>query len=58
MILSPNDWAAWLDPNNQDPASLEYLYEPYPATDMESYLVDQKVNNARNEGQELVVPLS
>jgi putative SOS response-associated peptidase YedK len=57
VILSPNDWATWLDPEKQDPASLEYLYEPYPAADMASYLVDTRVNNARNEGPDLVEPI-
>jgi putative SOS response-associated peptidase YedK len=57
VILSPNDYAAWLDPERQDPATLEYLYEPYHATEMASYLVDCQVNNARNEGAELVTPI-
>lgn len=57
VILSPNDYEVWLDPDKQDPSELEYLYEPYPANDMESFLVDPKVNNARNEGEDLIRPL-
>jgi putative SOS response-associated peptidase YedK len=57
VILSPVDYAVWLDPQQQDPAALTYLYEPFPAADMESYPVDPKVNNARNQGPELVEPI-
>ncbi len=55
--LSPADYQVWLDPEKQDPAELTYLYEPFPAVDMESYLVGPKVNNARNEGADLVKPI-
>lgn len=56
-ILSPNDWATWLDPFQQDPAALTDLYEPFPSSEMTSRLVDTRVNNARNEGVDLVEPI-
>lgn len=41
----------------QEPAELEYLYEPFRASEMETYEVDTKVNNARSEGAELITPV-
>jgi putative SOS response-associated peptidase YedK len=57
VILSPNDYDVWLNPEMQNPAELTYLYEPYPAGEMETYRVDPKVNSSRNEGEELIQPL-
>ena len=57
VILSPNDYDVWLDPERQDPTELTYIYEPYPAADMETYRVDPRVNSSRNEGADLVRPL-
>lgn len=57
VILAPNDYDVWLDPAREDPASLEYLYEPYPAAEMSSYRVSTRVNNARHEGRDLITPL-
>ena len=37
---------------------MTYLYEPYPASEMTSRLVATRVNNARNEGADLVEPIS
>lgn len=56
VILHDIDYDLWLEPEMQDPARLKRLYQPFPAAEMESYLVDPKVNNARNEGPELIEP--
>ncbi|MDZ4659751.1 MAG: SOS response-associated peptidase [Bythopirellula sp.] len=58
VILSPGDYDLWLNPDKQDPTELTYLYEPFASADMETYLVDPEVNNARNEGPESVKPVS
>ncbi len=34
VILSPNDYDAWLDSAMHDPAKLAYLYEPFPSSEM------------------------
>jgi putative SOS response-associated peptidase YedK len=57
VILFPVDYALWLDPKKQETSEFARLYEPFPTSGMESYLVDPKVNNARNEGAELVKPI-
>jgi len=54
VILTPQDQAAWLDPENRRADS---LLQPCPVSAMEAYPVAPAVGNARNEGPELVRPL-
>lgn len=54
VIIEPGDYAAWLDPANQDPASLRYLLAPYPDEAMSARPVSTFVNNARNEGPQCI----
>ena len=54
VILSPNDFDAWLDPENKDPASLHYLCEPYPSDEKTDTMVNPVVNKAGNEGPECI----
>jgi putative SOS response-associated peptidase YedK len=56
VILSPNDYQAWLDPQNLDREGLEKLLDPYPADEMQYRPVSKTVNNARNEGPECIEP--
>ncbi len=49
VILGAEDFAAWLDPQNDDPGSLTYLYEPYPAEELAAYLCNPAVNSARHD---------
>jgi putative SOS response-associated peptidase YedK len=55
VILSPDEQEAWLDPNNQH---AESLLRPCQAEEMEAYAVSAIVGNPRNEGPELIVPLT
>jgi putative SOS response-associated peptidase YedK len=49
VILAPEDYATWLDP--QTPADeLQALLRPYPAEAMVAVLVGSYVSNPRNEG--------
>jgi len=62
VILSAADWGAWLDPAAPDPAApdpaaLLGLLRPAPDDLLIRYPVTKRVNNARNEGPDLVVPL-
>ena len=54
VILRPDDEADWLDPSVTDPGIVALL-KSYPADAMEAFEVSTKVNNARNNGAELVV---
>jgi putative SOS response-associated peptidase YedK len=55
VILARGDEAAWLDPDNKHPAE---LLKPYPADEMAYYAVSVRVNNARNEGADLIAPVA
>lgn len=57
VILRAADWGAWLDPGAADPAALLGLLRPAPDDLLIRYPVTKRVNNARNEGPDLVVPL-
>ena len=57
VILDPGDWDAWLA--DATPAhELRSLLRPAPAEGMDVYAVSPAVNNVRNEGPELLAPLS
>jgi putative SOS response-associated peptidase YedK len=53
VILSPNDYAEWLDPQAKEPRK---LLTPFPASDMAAVAVNPIVNNARNEGPDCIEP--
>jgi putative SOS response-associated peptidase YedK len=55
VILSPNDYAEWLDPNAKEPAK---LLTPFPASEMAAIAVNPIVNNARNEVPECIEPFA
>lgn len=56
VILDPADYAAWLDPARQDPADLLSFVKPCPPEWLAIHPVSRKVNNARNNGPELIAP--
>ena len=53
VLLAPNTWDAWLDPDNDDTAALTSLLVPAPSTLMTMHPVSTDVNNARNRGAHL-----
>ncbi len=55
VIISPEDYDRWLDPGVTDPDEVQDLLKPYPG-EMQAYPVSSAVNNARNDGPELVLP--
>ena len=57
VILSPNDYGAWLDPANQDSDSLRYLFEPFPASELIDTKVNPIVNNARSDTPDCIEPI-
>ena len=44
VILTPADYASWIDPDPKKPEMLRELLVPYPADKMEAYPVTTKVN--------------
>ena len=57
LLLAPEDWNAWLDP--EAPLGLlETLLRPAPAGSLSYHPVDRKVGSPRVEGPELIRPLA
>ncbi len=55
VILSPDRWAAWLDPRVDGSAALALLGDPAPA--LAERTVSSAVNTVGTDGPELVLPL-
>jgi putative SOS response-associated peptidase YedK len=54
VILSPEEWSAWLDPSNDDVASLTAMLDPAPDDLLTMHAVSTDVNNVRNNRAELL----
>jgi putative SOS response-associated peptidase YedK len=57
VILAPEDWDAWLDPENTDTEELARLLVPAPEEMLTLWPVDPAVGNVRNNRPELQEPL-
>jgi putative SOS response-associated peptidase YedK len=57
VILSPDDYEFWLDPEFQGKEKLLSLLRPFPADELTAYPVSAIVNSPRNEKAECVVPV-
>lgn len=55
-MLLPEEFEAWLDPENSDTNSLSELLRPWPDDDIEFYRVSDAVNRVRNNGEQLLEP--
>jgi putative SOS response-associated peptidase YedK len=56
VILPPEDYELWLDPEFQDRDKLLSILRPFPADEMTVRPVSTFVNNARNQGDACVAP--
>jgi putative SOS response-associated peptidase YedK len=57
LMLTPDKYDAWLDPDNHDREGLLGLLEPATPGLLEAYPVSTLVSNVANNGPELVEPL-
>lgn len=57
VILPPEYYGLWLNPEIEDPAVLQPMLKAYPAEEMEAYPVSRWVNNSDNEGPRCIEPL-
>jgi len=57
VVLDADRWAAWLDPEPADIGELQALLVPSAGIELDLYPVSRLVNDARNEGAELLRPL-
>jgi len=58
VILPPEAYDRWLDPDLNQTAKLQPLLRPYPAEAMQSYPVSSLVNRASSDRPECIQPLS
>ena len=56
LILEPEDWAAWLDPANQDLDDVRRLLAFERPGRFEAYPITTAVNATRNNGPQLLDP--
>ena len=55
-IIPPEQHARWLDPALQDPAEIQTMIASCPAAALQAVPVGRQINNARNQGPELIEP--
>jgi len=57
MVITPDHWADWLDPDNTEPSQLHAAMLPAMAGGLTSHPVSVAVNSVRNNGPDLIKPL-
>ena len=56
VILHPEDYEMWLDPDFEEREPLTTLLKPFPAEAMETYVVSRRVNKPSNNEPGVVEP--
>ena len=56
VILPPEDYEMWLDPDFDEREPLTTLLKPFPAEAMEAYPVSRRVNRPANNDPEVIEP--
>lgn len=57
MVITPDHWADWLDPDRTEPGQLQAAMVPAMAGGLTSHPVSVAVNSVRNNGPDLIRPL-
>ncbi|MBD2252868.1 SOS response-associated peptidase [Nostoc parmelioides] len=57
VILAPQDYDLWLDPQEQKPQALQHLLSPYPASQMTAHPVSTLVNSPKHNNPECIIPI-
>jgi putative SOS response-associated peptidase YedK len=57
VILNPEHYTTWLDPNNEDTDKLSSLLTPYPDKLMKAYPVSPHMNNPSYNEQDCIKPV-
>ncbi len=58
VILPPELYGLWLDPEMHEVKQLQSLLQPYPQEAMEAYPVSTMVNMVRNDDPQLIEPVA
>lgn len=57
VILSREDWTAWLEPEKQEEI-LQSLLKPFDAAQMQAWAVSPAAGKVANQGEGLIIPLT
>ena len=58
VIVRKEDYHLWLDPHVTATSKVEHVLRPYEGREMTAYPVSTKVNSVKNDGPELIKPIS
>ncbi len=58
VIVPPDKYHVWLDPDVTDFGAIRDILKPYDAAQMRRYPVSTKLNNSQNEGAESAMPVT
>jgi putative SOS response-associated peptidase YedK len=58
VILSPEHFNSWLDPDNINRSGLKALLKPWPEDETDLYAVSKKISNPKNDDPECISPIS
>ena len=56
VILEQEEYDVWLNPEEQAPAQLNHLLQPYVAEEMTAYPISRLVNQPKNDSPECILP--
>jgi putative SOS response-associated peptidase YedK len=56
MVITPDRWADWLNPDNDDPGDLQGLLAPATSAGLATRAVSTEVNSVRHNGPQLIAP--
>ena len=56
VIIPREHHARWLDPALRNPAQIQTMIACYPAAELQAVPIGRQINNARNQGPELIDP--
>lgn len=58
VILNPENYSAWLDPENHDTEQLKNMLTPYPASAMKAYPVSRRMNDPSHDEVDCIKPIT
>lgn len=56
VIIRPEDYSAWIDPNLNDIIRIQSMARPYPERLMEAYPISRKIDNPQHDAPDLIEP--
>lgn len=57
VIINPENYSTWLDPDNEDKDTLTALLKPYPAALMKAWPVSRRMNDPSHDEADCIQPI-